>query len=168
MSVTLILMRHAKSAWDDPKLDDFERTLNARGRKAAPAIADWLVSGGYLPDTVVVSSARRTVETWERMANRMPETATMESAPALYHAGPEVILNVLKSQTAPSVMLICHNPGIAEFAERIVQSPPDHPKFRSYPTAATAVIAFDTDDWSEIDWGTGRVVDFTVPSDLIG
>jgi len=165
--LTLILMRHAKSAWDDPLIEDYERTLNARGRAAAPAIADWLVAGGHLPDKVLVSSARRTVETWERMSSRMPQTATMESAPALYLAGPDIILNVIKSQTAQTLMVICHNPGIADFAERIAITPPDHSGFRKYPTAATTVMEFNADSWSEIGWKSGRVLDFTVPRDLI-
>ncbi len=166
MSLTLVLMRHAKSAWSDPTLDDFERPLNDRGRKSAPLIAEWLAAKGYLPDTVIVSGARRTVETWDRMTSRMPETATMESNPALYLAGPEIIMNVLKSQKAPSVMLICHNPGIAEFAERIVKERPTHPDFARYPTAATSVIEFKAETWSDIAWNSGELLEFAVPRDL--
>ena len=167
MALTLILTRHAKSSWSDPTIDDFDRSLNQRGRNAAPAVASWLVARGYLPDIVLVSGARRTVETWQRMAPVMPETATMESMPALYHAGSDIILGVLKAQTPPTVALIAHNPGIAEFAERIVKSPPKHPSFQRYPTAATMVIKFDEASWSQIGWGQGKVLDFTVPRDLI-
>ncbi|MDJ0638920.1 MAG: histidine phosphatase family protein [Paracoccaceae bacterium] len=167
MSRTLILMRHAKSAWDDASLDDFDRPLNDRGRRSAPAIADWLVQLGHLPDVVLVSGARRTVETWQRMAKKMPETATMESAPALYLASPDTILNVLKSQAAQSIMMIGHNPGIAEFAARIVSKPPDHPKFESYPTAAATIINFDIAAWSDVTWASGTVQGFVVPRELI-
>lgn len=166
MPLTLILMRHAKSAWDDPKQDDFDRPLNARGRKSADAVAHWLIDNGYLPDVVVVSGARRTVETWARMAALMPDTATMESNPALYMASAETILGVLRSARSPSVMLICHNPGIAECAERIVQAPPDHPRFQDYPTAAVTVIEFDGDTWRDVAWGSGSVLDFIIPADL--
>ena len=166
MSLTLILMRHAKSGWDDPTLDDFDRPLNGRGRTAAPQIAKWLAQKGYLPDTVLVSGARRTVETWDRMASRMPETATMESNPALYLAGSDLIMNVLKSQTAPSVMVICHNPGISDFAQRVVSNQPDHPDFGRYPTAATCVIAFEADRWPDITWNSGTLLEFVVSRDL--
>lgn len=166
MPLTLILMRHGKSDWNDPVMDDFERPLNARGRKSAPEIAKWLVAKGYLPDIVVVSGARRTVETWQRMAGHMPETATMESSPALYLAGSSVILNVLKSQRAPCVMLICHNPGIADFATSIVRQVPDHPDFTRYPTAATCVIDFEAERWAEVGWSSGTLTDFVVPRDL--
>lgn len=167
MSLTLILTRHAKSSWDDPTQDDFDRTLNARGRVSAPAIGNWLVQQGHLPESVVVSGARRTVETWERMAASMPNTATMRADTALYHASAQSILGVLRGEEKPNVMLIGHNPGICEFANCMASSPPDHPRFADYPTAATTVMSFDCADWSEVDWGKGAVLDFAVPRDLV-
>jgi len=167
MSLTLILMRHAKSAWDDPELDDFERPLNGRGRQSAEAIGQWLVTQGHLPDTVLVSGARRTVETWERMSGHMPETAAMESSPALYLAGPDIILNVLKSRKSPSIMVICHNPGIAEFAKLVAKASPDDRRYAQYPTAATAVISFEAKQWEDVRWHSGQVIDFIAPRDLL-
>ena len=166
MTLTLILTRHAKSAWDNPALEDFERPLNGRGRSSARKIGQWLVSQGYLPDTVLVSGARRTVETWSRMAGIMPATATMESVPALYLASADIILNVLRARKSPVIMLIAHNPGIGDFAQRVVANPEPHEKFQKYPTGATSVIEFDTGSWKDIGWGTGRLVDFVVPRDL--
>ncbi len=160
-------MRHAKSAWDDPAQDDFDRPLNGRGRKSAPAVGRWLAEKGYLPDTVLVSGARRTVETWERMARVLPETAQMQSAPALYLAEPKVILGVLRSQSTPTVMLIGHNPGFAILAGALASAPPNHPKWSQYPTAATTVFEFDCETWADIEAGSGRVIDFVVPRDLI-
>ena len=168
MALTLILTRHAKSAWDDPTLDDFDRTLNGRGRKSALAIGEWLAKKGYLPDEVIVSGARRTVETWERMAKILPDTTTMKSAPALYHGSSDMILNVIRTQSAPTLMVICHNPGIADFAERIVSRAPDHPRFFDYPTAATAVISFEVSNWRDVRWSSGTVLDFVVPRELLG
>ena len=166
MTLTLILTRHAKSAWDDPSLDDFERPLNGRGRSSALKLGKWLVAEGYLPDTVLVSGARRTVETWSRMAQVMPKTATMESVPVLYLSTSDIMMNVLKARHAPVIMVIAHNPGIADFARRIVAEPPDHEKFDKYPTGATTVLEFDAARWSDIGWGTGRVRDFVVPREL--
>lgn len=167
MTRTLILTRHAKSAWDDPTLEDFDRTLNGRGRKSAVAIGTWLSKAGHLPDLVLVSGARRTVETWSRMADAFPPTATMQSAPALYHGSAEILLNVLRTQSAATIMLIAHNPGIGEFAERILPSPVKHPKFLQYPTGATTVITFSTDSWADIAWGQGHAEDFVVPRELL-
>ena len=166
MPLTLILTRHAKSDWGDPSQDDFDRPLNGRGRKSAPAIGAWLAKQGYLPDTVIVSGARRTVETWERMAAKLPETAMMESAPALYLAEPQIILGVLRSQNVPTVMIIGHNPGFALLAQSLAETQPSHPKFRQYPTAATTVFGFDQESWTDVAPEQGKVLDFVVPRDL--
>ena len=166
MSLTLILMRHAKSTWDDPLLSDEERPLNDRGRAAAPLIARWLAEKGHVPQKVVTSAAVRTQETWARMAPMMPGEAALEVTPALYLAGAEMITNVIKTQTSSPLLILCHNPGIADFAERIVKTPPTHKDFRRYPTAATTVITFDARTWQDVTWHSGDVLGFTVPRDL--
>lgn len=166
MSLTLILMRHARSSWDDPKLDDFDRPLNGRGRKSAVAIGAWLRSEGHVPDEVMVSGARRTVETWGRMAPGMPAATIMRSEPALYHAGPDTMMNVLKGATAPVVMLIGHNPGIVDFAHKLAAAAPDHTRFADYPTGATTILRFPGDAWEDIAWSTADAVDFVIPREL--
>ncbi len=168
MTLTLILTRHAKSSWDDLAQDDFDRPLNGRGRKAAPAIGAWLAENGYLPDEVVVSGARRTVETWSRMASELPETATMQSNPALYEASSDTIFGVIRSLSSPTVMLIGHNPGMGTLASRLVSAAPAHPKFAVYPTGATTVMTFDASDWKDIEYGSGRIADFAIPRELTG
>ena len=165
MALKLILTRHAKSDWNTG-LEDFERPLNPRGRKAAASVGKWLTKKGYLPDAVLVSGARRTLQTWEHMAGTMPNTVMMESIPALYHASADTILSVLQSHSAQTLMLIAHNPGIGVFAGRVTKTPPDHIKFGQYPTAATTVIEFREDTWKKIGWGRGEVLDFVVPRDL--
>ena len=165
MTLKLILTRHAKSAWDDPLADDFDRTLNQRGQRAAVAIGHWLVEQGHIPDRVVASAARRTCETWERMAHLMPNAA-FETRPALYMAGPDVILSTLHRQPAEAIMIICHNPGIAEFAGRIVTAPADHKDFNRYPSGATTVIAFEASAWKDVPWASGQVLGFAAPREL--
>jgi phosphohistidine phosphatase len=86
----------------------------------------------------------------------------------LYEASAESILAVLRRSETPSVMLIGHNPGIGEFAGRIVTAPPKHWRFGDYPTCATTVMTFPREAWSDVGWGEAEVVDFTVPRDLIG
>ena len=63
----LILMRHAKSTWDDPTQDDHERGLNGRGRVSARVVGEWLKTKGYIPNQVLSSSATRTRETFSRL-----------------------------------------------------------------------------------------------------
>ncbi|MFA5537874.1 MAG: histidine phosphatase family protein [Gemmobacter sp.] len=166
MTLRLILIRHAKSSWDDPMTPDHERPLNARGQRAAGLVGDWLVSRGLVPDEVLCSDATRTRETWEGIAARMETPPAPRLTPALYHAGPDVMLAVLKGAQARDVAMIGHNPGIAEFARRIAARPPLAPEFRRYPTGATLVATFAEDRWEDIGWGGGAVADFTFPRAL--
>jgi len=166
MKKRLILTRHTKSSWDDPMTPDHDRPLNQRGRSAATDLGQWLVSRGHLPDEVLCSDAVRTRETWDGISPALAETPPLTLKPALYHAGPDVMLAVLRHAKGDCVMMIGHNPGIAEFAGRIVAQPPHHPGFRHYPTGATLVASFEIDDWSELSFGMGAVRDFIVPREL--
>ncbi|MPL96413.1 hypothetical protein SDC9_42591 [bioreactor metagenome] len=161
----LILTRHAKSSWDDPDTPDIDRPLNARGRAAARELGDFLASRGLEPEEVLCSTALRTRETWAGV-----QSAVLESLPEvrfieeLYHADPGMLLSVLKTATAPTVMMICHNPGIAAFAARLPARPVFAPDFRKFPTCATAVIDFQIDRWSQVHPGRGSLFDFFTPS----
>ena len=162
--LTLILMRHAKSSWDHPGKPDHDRPLNGRGRRSAALMGDWLRTNGHVPDVVLSSSSRRTMETFEGLALECPVHFTR----SLYHAGPGSILGELRAATANKVLVLCHNPGIAEFADRILETAPDHPRFWDYPTCATLVARFDATSWKDVDWETGRAVNFAIPRDLDG
>lgn len=157
----LILTRHAKSAWDDPALPDHDRPLNDRGRRSALALGDWMTSRGYEPEEVLCSSALRTRQTWEMLAIAPLEVRPLiRYEPGLYHAGPEKMLTMLRSASHPTVMMLGHNPGIAEFAAMLPARAPLEPEFRRYPTAATLVVDFQIDNWSEVKPGEGSVSDF--------
>ena len=91
----------------------------------------------------------------------------LELKPALYHAGPDVMMAVLRHASADVVMMIGHNPGIAEFAARLVAHPPSSPEFARYPTGATLVADFDVADWGAVAFGSGVVVDFIVPREIL-
>ncbi len=162
----LILTRHAKSSWDDPLTPDHDRPLNERGKMAAADLGDWLASRGYVPDEVLCSDALRTRKTWSGLAPALPGTPILTLKPALYHAGPDVMLAVLRHAQADTVMIIGHNPGIAEFAGRLVARPLVNPDFSRYPTGATLVADFDVASWDKVEWGTGAAVDFVVPREL--
>lgn len=166
MSKRLILTRHAKSSWSDPLIADHDRPLNERGRAAATDLGTWLMSRGYLPDQVLCSDALRTRETWERVAQGMPDKPAPEMKSALYHAGAEVMLAVLRHGQGDTVMMVGHNPGIAEFAGRILRQPSVNPDFGRYPTGATLVAEFSTQDWALVDWGEAVLLDFVVPREI--
>lgn len=165
MTKRLILTRHAKSAWDDPTMADHDRPLNERGRAAAADLGAWLASRGYAPGEVLCSDALRTRETWAGIAPALP-AATLVLKPSLYQAGPDVMLAVLRHAKADTVMMIGHNPGIAEFAARILARAPLSPEMHRYPTGATLVASFEIDDWSQADWHLGAQRDFIVPREL--
>ncbi len=163
----LILTRHAKSSWDDPLTPDHDRPLNERGKAAAADLGVWLASRGYVPDEVLCSDALRTRKTWSGIAPALPGTPVLELKPALYHAGPDVMLAVLKHAKGDTVMMIGHNPGISEFAARLVAHTPIHSEFARYPTGATLVCDFAVDAWDQIVWGSAMVDDFTIPREIV-
>ena len=160
MSLRLILIRHAKSGWDDPELDDHARPLNSRGQSDAPRMGDWLRAEGYVPEVILCSSALRTRQTAEALALG-PDPVVLDS---LYHASPDRLLAPLGKTEAQSIAIIAHNPGIGDLAARLVATPPDNPRFHSYPTLATTVLDFDATDWRKI--GRGTVTAFRTPRDL--
>lgn len=163
----LILTRHAKSAWDDPLTPDHERPLNQRGVAAAADLGQWLASRGYVPDQVLCSDAERTRKTWAGIVPALNATPSVEFKPALYQAGPEVMLAVLRHASGDVVMMIGHNPGICEFAQRIVARAPANPEFARYPTGATLVVDLNIDSWDEAGFGMGMADDFIVPREIM-
>ena len=161
----LILARHAKSSWDDPAMDDHDRPLNARGRRAAFELGDWLASRGYEPEEVICSTATRTRETWDGIrAASLEVTPAVSYLDSLYHAGPDRMLDILHKATAPTVLMIGHNPGIAELAAMLPAALPHHADFRRYPTAATLVADFQIDSWADAKPGTADARDFFRPT----
>ncbi|WP_069301471.1 SixA phosphatase family protein [Neptunicoccus sediminis] len=165
---TLILTRHAKSSWDDLNLLDHERKLNTRGQQAAGTIGRWLTQQGHVPDQIISSDAQRCKETWALLSAELPETPEPSFHRRLYLAAPVTQYEALKQAKGDRVMMLGHNPGIAQFAHDLLapNAIPDHPKFGLYPTAATLVVSFDIPDWSTPFMGSGQVVDFVVPREL--
>jgi len=160
----LILMRHAKSSWDNPLLDDHARSLNGRGRVSARVVGDWLRVNKYVPDQILSSDSKRTRETFARLKI----VCDTEFLGALYHAGPDEMLHVLRRAVGNTVLMLGHNPGIGWFAQNLVAVPPPHPRFYDYPTCATLVAEFDVESWDEVGTGTGKAVDFVIPRELTG
>lgn len=162
MALKLILTRHAKSSWKHPELADHDRPLNKRGRASAEAVGKWLRHEKMVPDEIVSSSSERTRETTELM-DFESETAFEDD---LYHASASAMLKRLKQANGKKVMMVGHNPGIGEFAERLARKLPAHKRFLDYPTGATTVFKFDAESWDEVDFGSGKVKKFVVPREL--
>ncbi|MDF2602600.1 MAG: histidine phosphatase family protein [Methylobacterium brachiatum] len=165
----LILLRHAKS--DRPAgVADHERPLNDRGRRAAPAVGAHLAEAGIKPDLALVSTATRTQETWQAVAAALG-TPEMRSHREIYEAPAERILGVIRGapDTAQTVIVVGHNPGLGDLATALAGAGPRKERTRlatEFPTAAYAVIDFDTADWSAIGPGQGRLERFVRPRDI--
>ncbi len=165
MSLRLILMRHAKSSWDDPLQSDHDRPLNSRGQRSAQALGGWLREKGHAPNQALVSTSQRTRETFQRLA--LPTPAAFFDG--LYHAPAARMLDTLRlNASGNTVLLIGHNPGCADFAAEIVAAGPGHARFFDYPTAATLIVDLPGETWPDVRFGTGDVVDFITPRELIG
>lgn len=113
----LIVMRHAKSAWDTNARDDHARPLNGRGRKDAPRMGAELRERGWVPDRVVSSDSQRTRETWQGVRSELGEIEA-EFTRKLYHAGPREVLDVMESLDEEETLLVLgHNPGWQDVVE---------------------------------------------------
>ena len=113
----LLLLRHAKSSWDDPTQPDHARPLNPSGRHAAAAMRTAIRELGLTPDVVLVSSARRTLQTLEALAP-WDETPIIEPMNGLYLATAPQILTLIRgmADTVRSLMVVAHNPGLHDLA----------------------------------------------------
>lgn len=140
---TLLLMRHAKSAWDDPALGDHERVLNARGRRDAPRMGELLLREGLVPDLVLCSGAARTRETAALLFEAFGVVPEVVYDDALYLASPVTLLDVVAAAPAADTLLVlAHNPGIAEWASALAG------RELAYPTATVAAFECAIDAWS--------------------
>lgn len=172
MTRTLYLLRHAKSSWDEPLLDDFERPLNGRGAKAAAAMAEAMKDRKVIPDLVLCSTARRTQETWDLIAPSLPQDVPLRLQQSLYLASRSRLLAALARVPAGAgrIMILGHNPGLEQLALRLA-GPESKPKAlaklrEKYPTGALAELHFEAADWTDLAPASGRLVRFLRPRDL--
>jgi phosphohistidine phosphatase len=168
----LILLRHAKSAWEDPDLDDHDRPLNRRGRLSAPLMGAWMADRGFLPDRVLCSTSTRTVETWALARAALPGAPDAVAEPRLYHADPATMLELVRAtpDAAATLLLIGHQPGLGSLTRKLAApGAPIHctRAFQKFPTAACAVIDFPVESWPDVAFGAGAFHAFGVPRELV-
>jgi len=171
--LTLTLFRHAKSSWDFPELEDFDRPLAPRGRKAAPRMAAFLAEQALVPEHIVCSAARRTRETLDLALPAWDGPPRVDYAHAVYMADTNTLLAILHDipDDARRAMIIGHNPGLESFALKLIGRGDKKMRYAlasKFPTAAVAVIEFEATRWAEINPGSGRLVTFMAPKRLDG
>lgn len=159
----LTLVRHAKSSWDDPALDDFDRPLNQRGLRDAPLMGQRLARSGAPPDCLVSSPALRALTTARLFAGALgiPEHAILQQ-PAIYEAGVPELFAVVRGldDAYGSVALFGHNPGFTDFAHALARC-----SFGELPTCAVVRLELDAGSWREVQHGGGRLLNFSFPKE---
>jgi phosphohistidine phosphatase len=164
----LYVLRHAKSSWDDPGLDDHERPLAPRGLRAVKALREHLQSSGIEPALVLSSSSRRTRETLEGVQPGGEQSIE----PELYGADAGGLIERLRRvpDDVPSVMLIGHNPAVQVLVLRLATRAGDRSEVAEvqskFPTGALATLEIDC-AWSELRPGCARLSSFVRPKHLV-
>jgi phosphohistidine phosphatase len=141
MNRRLIIMRHAKSSWDDPSLGDHDRPLNPRGLRDAPIMADTIERIGWTPNLILVSSSMRTRQTLDLMSHVLSDADT-EIREGIYHAGLNDLLHELQGiPDAGTTMILGHNPGSELLIKHLSG------EWHSMPTAAAALLSESNGTW---------------------
>ena len=167
----LYLLRHAKSDRGDPALSDIDRPLAPRGRRDAPAMADYMREHDYRPNLILCSPATRTRETLALLQPMLGLDIRVEYDRKLYLGSPDVMLRRLREveETIAGVLVVGHNPGLERLAAALAPRGDRHALARmreKFPTCALAAIHLHIDRWEQTDLGSGTLTDFMVPAGL--
>jgi phosphohistidine phosphatase len=165
---TLLLLRHAKSSWDDPGLADVDRPLAPRGEKAARSIARYLLEKRVRPDLVLCSPSRRTRQTFEAIEPSLGRDVPVDYEPDLYGASGGDLLGRLRvvPNSIASVLVIGHNPGLQDLALSLAGRGGALSRLREkFPTAALATLGVG-ETWADLQPGAAELLDYVVPKEL--
>jgi phosphohistidine phosphatase len=171
---TILLLRHAKSDWATPDLDDHDRPLNRRGERAAEAMADHIAQHCPRPDLILCSTAIRTRQTLAPLVRRLASPAPpLALEKGLYLASEDALLDRLQvvPDTAGTVLLIGHNDGIWQLAEALAGDGPSEllgALREKYPTGTLAILRTPARHWRDLAAGTAQLKAFVRPRDLVG
>lgn len=169
----LLLLRHAKASKCESSQPDQERPLRHRGRMTAAMMRRMMKSEELVPDLVLVSPARRAMETLEAL-RPWSHPPSVEVTEALYLADAPRLLEILREtgEQARSILVIGHNPGLHDLAQFLVgphgaeaTGKSTQRLFKSFPTCALAELTFDC-PWSMIDEGTAQLIRFVTPREF--
>ena len=161
---TIILVRHAKSSWDDFSLKDEERPLTDRGKKNAPDMAKRLLKKKIPIDAILSSPAKRAKSTAEYFAKEydIPKKK-IYLIPELYMASNEAFVKTIRNapEKADSIALFSHNNGITQFANALSETRIDH-----MPTCSVFAVKADIDSWQQFEPGKNEFYFFDYPKSL--
>ena len=158
---TLYLVRHAKSSWDHPHLDDIDRPLNNRGKNDAPLMGKRLSKRGIFPDLMITSPAKRAQKTCKHIAKSLEYPASeIVVAEDVYHGSEDILLQVVREcdDLWNSIMIFGHNPGFTDFANSIADAGIDN-----IPTCGVFACSFDVKNWKDVKFGSGTTLFYDYP-----
>jgi len=161
MSKILLLVRHAKSSWDDPSLSDFERPLNERGKKDAPEMAKRLNSKKIKIDAFVSSTAKRARQTCKYFTKEFdPKKKNIVREAKLYEADEQSFYEVIEGfkDKWDNVAAFSHNPGITYFANSLTEN-----RIDDMPTCSVFAVKINTDKWSNFRLAKKEFLFFDYP-----
>ena len=161
---TLYVLRHAKSSWDHPHLADFDRPLNGRGKKSAPAMGAFMREKDLVPGVIVASPAKRAKTTAQMAAEAGSFEAEIIFDERIYGAGANSLIYIVAEigDEFGSAMIVGHNPGFEMLVHALTG------EGTRMPTAALAVIDLDIDSWAEAERGSGRLRGSYIPREIMG
>jgi phosphohistidine phosphatase len=154
-------VRHAKSSWKDPTLDDFDRPLKKRGKRDAPRMGERLAARGVRPDRIVSSPARRARDTAAAVAAELGwDEGAIELDERIYGASVIALLEIVRDldDDDAHVMLVGHNPGLTDLANVLTGE-----EIENVPTAGVVDVTFTAESWRDVAPGGGALVDFDYP-----
>ena len=170
---TLLLLRHAKSDWDDVSIDDHERPLNPRGLKAAPRMGRLIADLGLVPKLCLSSTAVRARDTTTLALAELGAEVPVQYLRELYSFGDGTAIEqaiAAHGGAASPLLVVTHNPATQEFALRTCAGGDVFGLGQmrmKYPTAGLARIDYDIADWSELPGARGELKGFWRPRDLM-
>jgi phosphohistidine phosphatase len=144
---SLLILRHAKSSWDEPGLADIQRPLNKRGKHDAPLVGNLIKESGIIPDAIFSSPAVRAMKTAEALADRCGFEGEIEIRENLYPGSPSDYIEILNEipDKYVRVMVVGHNPGVEEFLNDLTG------EAEHLPTAALAQVELPIQRWADLD-----------------
>lgn len=159
MKKVLLLLRHAKSSWAEAGLSDFDRPLNDRGKTDAPQMAERLLQRKLIPDLLVTSTAKRALATCKAFAAVLQVQHVIQTGD-LYLAGTDRFETVVATlpDSANTVALFAHNPGITDYANTLTNVRVDH-----MPTCAIYAVEANCDSWQYFAEAEKRFLFFDYP-----
>ena len=167
--LTLLLMRHAKSDWDHPDLDDHNRPLNPRGLRNAPLMGALIKDRGLMPQLCLSSTAVRARQTARLAISAIDEDVELLEVRELYDFGTgQAIAQAIASHghSASPLLVIAHNPASQGFALETCGSGDQTALAQlenKYPTCALCQIEYNMTSWADISQTKGTLKAFTTP-----